>query len=186
MYEIELMILGLALGLAIGEFSVYYLIFEKSFVDRFKKFNEAIQSKLIQDSREFIVKFIHELEDEKTDPAGLIEFTNKWSARQSVALDILKRWSEISRFNIWIIISCFMSAMCVGAHALIRSPILSSIAKWIPFTYLHFAVLFLALEIFYILVFLLKFSVLSQKVSKYELGESLEKMLDEEVVRLSK
>ncbi|GAH78139.1 unnamed protein product [marine sediment metagenome] len=180
MYEKELTILGLALSLAIGEFSVYYLIFEKSFIDRFKKFNEAIQSKLIQDSREFIVKFIHELEDEKTDPAGLIEFTNKWSARQSVALDISKSWSRISKHNRLILLYCLISTMCVGAYSLTQRAIFP-IFEWIPLNYLHFATLFLALEVFHIFSFLMKFSQLSNTISKHELGESLEKMLDEGV-----
>lgn len=180
MYEKELMILGLALSLAIGEFSMYYLVFEKSFIDRFKKFNEAIQSNLIKDSEEFIVYFIHELRDKKTDPAGLVEFTNKWSARQSVALDISKSWLKISKHNRWILLSGFISVVCVGAY-LFRLQVVGG-AELLNF--LHIATFCLALEIFHIFSFLMKFSRLSEKVSKYELGESLEKMLDDEVQRI--
>ncbi|GAG60674.1 unnamed protein product [marine sediment metagenome] len=113
----EVAVIGLALGIAISDFSIYYMIFEKSFTNRFKKFSDALNTTLIISAEEFIVLFIQELRDEKTDPAGLIEFTKKWSARQSVALDMLKSWSDISGHNRWIVNDFFICVFCIKFYS---------------------------------------------------------------------
>jgi len=95
MYETEFQLIGLSLALAVGYYSIYYLVFEKPFIERFKQYKNAIRNELREAAKKFLSEFGKEL-DEGTDPEELIAFTEEWSAHNSVILEILNSWSSIS------------------------------------------------------------------------------------------
>lgn len=179
----EASIVTMALGLAIGHYSIYYLVFEKSFIERFRKFREALTGQLKRGAEEFLNDFKRELK-EKSDPAELVEFTQKWAVRQSVLLDVLKTWTSLTNHHRWIIISCFLSVVSTGAYLLSHGPLNPGAERLV--TFLGIAALFLFVEICVFLSFLWNFSRLSAKVARFELGEPLEKTFEEEIRRALK
>jgi len=183
MFETEVAVVTLALGIAISDYSIYYLIFEKSFVERFRKFKEALNIQFRKTAEDFLKDFKRELEQE-FDPADLIDFADKWAKKQSVVLDIVKSWSDISSRHRWIIGFCALSILSTGLYFLHPDPLIPGAEK--PLNLLNIAALFLFCEIYHILSFLFEFSKLSTKVSKFELGEPLEKVFEEEVEEILK
>lgn len=176
----EVQVVVLALSLAIGDFGIYYMILEKSFINRFRKFSDALNALLIASAEEFLDEFKKGLE-EKSDPADLVEFTQEWAIYQTVTLDMLKSWSDISGHNRWIIIFCFLSILLTGFNFLNPNPF--NPGAELELNLLSFASISLFLEILTFLSFIWQFSKLSAKISTYELGEPLESLLGEEVKR---
>ena len=168
-------VLGLAVGIGIGHYSIFHLIFEKNFVERYKKFKDAFEQWMIAD----VGKFYSELESmikEQTQPAELIDFVKEWATRQSEVLVISNAFTQLSSQISWIIISV-AGASLFGILQVAQPDTVLNPSATSPIYWINVALFSLAVAIFLIFRYIYEFHKLSTKITEFELGKPISEVL---------
>lgn len=173
-YE-PLAIMGMAISIGIGHYSLFYLYMEKSFVRRYKAFKDAF-NRWMEDE---VTKFYDNLTsmvEKKADPEELLNFVNEWGTRTANLLDIFQTYKSISKNVRLIWLGLVGSIVASGLHIENPSVVLNPGAPR-PLYWISIAITLLFFSVLGIFWYMYSFHKVSSKVTQFELGESLENIL---------
>jgi hypothetical protein len=170
-----LAIMGIAIGIGIGHYSIFYLYMEKDFVKRYKAFKDAFD-KWMEDEVTKFYKSIESMIMKKTEFKELSDFISKWATRASNLTSIFETYRDISKRIRWILLSLVGSVVASGLHLMNPNMINAGAEK--PIFWIDIATALLFLSVLLILYYLYSFHEISSKVTEFELGEPIEKIFE--------
>lgn len=164
------------LGVTASHYSIFSLFLSKGFVERFKKFKDAFDEWM----KEGVRKLVYDLQEkvEESDPNEIVNFILGWTKKKTVVENILDEYNELNKTIKYIIflfgasaITSFFSVYYPG-----QFQIGDTLATWIQISY--FTAFLGICVIFY---HLFNFNKLNSRISRFELGTSIEDIIEEEL-----
>jgi len=175
-----ILLITFVVGMAVGQYTVFSLVLSKGFIDRFKEFKSAFD----QWMRLATVEFIEDLQDivQAPEPIEVLNFVSEWTERQKVVSDIMEEYNKLERNTRYIIYTLGASALC-GFFYKYKPEAFELVKGASTVTWFQLAQFFAFLGVALIFYYLIQFTKLNSKISKFELGISVERIIEEELVK---
>lgn len=173
-YE-PLMIMGIAISIGIGHYSLFYLYMEKSFVKRYKAFKDAFDKWMETE----VAKFYNSLTSmvrKKAEPEKLLDFVNEWGTRTSNLSTIFDTYRSVSGSVKWILLTLVGSIISSGLH--LENPNVLNPSAPRPIFWIDVATALLFIAVLLVFWYIYAFHKISSKVTQFELGEPIEKIFE--------
>jgi hypothetical protein len=169
-----LVIMGIAISIGIGHYSIFYLYMEKSFVKRYKDFKDTFDNWMKNEVDKFYDN-LSSMVKEKADPERLLEFINKWATRTADLSSIFEAYKGVSGSVKWIFLLLVGSIITSGLSMSNPNALNPDVQR--PLFWADIAVAFLFFAILLIFWYIYSFHKISSKVTQFELGEPIERIL---------
>ena len=169
-----LIIMGIAVSIGIGNSSIFYLYLDKSFVKRYKAFRDAFDKWMETEVAKFYERLLS-MVVEKTKPAELLNFVNEWGTRTSNLTVIFETYQRVSRSVKWILI--LLVGSIVASALNLENPNRLNPTAPRPVFWIDIAIVLLFCAVLMIFYYIYCFHNVSSKVTQFELGEPIEKIL---------
>lgn len=164
-------VLVTALGVAISGYSVFNLIFERNFVERYRKFRASFEEWRRKEISGFYKEFQKMIK--KLDTAKTFEFIDKWVERQRIINELPNEHNKIRKHIIWSLASLLASALL--AIMVLNDPL----GKIGDYLYGDIGLGFLALGIIIIFWCIYDYYRISTRIMSHELGAPIEKVVED-------
>lgn len=170
-YEQSITIMSIAVAIGIGQYSLFYVYMQKSFVKRFKAFNDALYGWMETDAKKF-TESLASMVKEKTEPKKLLDFVTEWGTRIANLLNLLGTYKSLNAYVKWILI--LLAGSVVTSALNIQNPNAINQGAEQSIYWIDVAVGFLIVSILTIFWYIYSFHKISSKITQFELGESME------------
>lgn len=164
-------------GLSVGHYTIFSIYLTRGFVQRFKEFKSSFDEWM----KEEVAKLSSELQkriEESTDE--LIDFIIDWTYKAVVVRDIMQEYYELNKITKQIIFVLGCAAIFAFLEIADPAPkrINGNVYYWI---YLARFLTFLGVTL--IFYYLWKFHILNSRIARFELGVSVEEIIEEEIAK---
>jgi len=172
--------IAISISIAIGHFSVFYLLFDEKFVKRYKQFNADLENWKVREVKEFNEKLQARL-GEQESYENLVAFTNSWADRQMIIGEITKGYDKLRNSFKWIHGSFLVAILCSG-FSFLYPGVLNPGAQG-PLYWADIGAFLMFVGILLVFRYILYFHDLSSKVAKFEMGTPIEKVFETELTK---
>jgi hypothetical protein len=166
--------MSIAVAIGIGQYSLFYVYMQRSFVKRFKAFKDAFYGWMETEAKKFI-ESLTSMVKEKTEPKKLSDFVTEWGTKTANLLSILETYKSLNTYVKWILL--LLAGSVVTSALYIQNPNAINQSAEQPIYWINIAVVLLFAAILAIFWYIYSFHKISSKITQFELGESMETIL---------
>lgn len=166
-----------AIGIGIGNYALFYLLLQKDFVIRYKKFTNKFDMWLIEENNRFYERINAKL-GEKVKPDELIKYVNTWGKRFTIMNEIKQRRENVSNSIKYIYYLLFFSIIFALLHLSNPGRINPGAESAIYYISLSWACLFIM--IIYVVGFILRVHSINEDLIKFDMGKSIQDIFKKE------
>lgn len=177
MGESELWVITFAISAGVGYHTINSVFLTRGFVERFGKFKKAFDEKM----REAVHDFIYELQTKvgQSNPDEIIDFILEWTKNQEVVRGIIREYDKL--LNTLNYVTFTFAASALSGFFSMYYPYQFEVIEGTLWTWIQISYFTAFLGVASIFYHLHKFNKLRSRISKFELGESIELIIEEEL-----
>jgi len=168
-------IIGLDLSISIGYYAVHHLFLTKGFIQRLKRFLDALNEEYSKD-----VKLLLKELKKQTDissPEDIVNHIDAWMERHMMVRNTRHEYDTLFKVTMYAIIAFLLS---IGA-AILEAWYPSVNPFTPPYGWMTASLVLMFIGIAEVFNYILKLRILESRISKFELGIPIKKIIEEDL-----